>query len=141
VTTTRSASAQNLIQNGTFDAMGAGWTTSCVNVEAYGYETTYGGPSPTNHVAEIDDEACMHQDVCVLPGASYTFAMDASRRVAGGPNPCISHINIAGLDAANTIVTTFVDMDYTRTNTVLCHLTAVTGIPVHQRTYRFGGIV
>ncbi len=122
------ASGQNLIYNGDFNLMSAGWTTSCVSVEAYAFETTYGGTDPTNHVAEIDDEACMHQDVCVLPGASYVFSMDASRRTAGGPNPVTTHLDISGLDASSTVVGTYVSMDFTRTNTVFA-LTAVTGIP------------
>jgi gliding motility-associated-like protein len=123
------ASGQNLIYNGDITLGAAGWTTSCVNVECYGFETTYGGPSATNHVAEIDDQACMHQDVCVLPGYSFTFSMDASVRTGGGPNPCTSHIKITGLDVGGVAVATYVDMDYVRTNTVFA-LTPVTGIPV-----------
>lgn len=124
-----SAHAQNLIKNGDFNATSTDWATSCVNVECYGFETTYGGPSGTNHVAEIDDEACMHQDACVLPGATYVFSMDASRRTGGGPDPCICHIKIMGLDASSTIIGTYVDMDFTRTNAAFA-LTPVTGIPV-----------
>jgi gliding motility-associated-like protein len=123
------ASAANLIQNGTFNASGASWVTSCTAVEAYAFETTYGGSVATNRVAEVDDESCFHQDVCVLPGASYIYSMDASVRTAGGPNPVTSHIRIDGLDATGTVVGTYVDMDYVRNNTTFA-LTAVTGIPV-----------
>ena len=123
------SSAQNLVYDGDFNESGLGWTTSCVSVEAWGFETTYGGTDPTNHVAEIDDEACMHQDVCVLPGYSYIYNMEASRRTAGGPNPCTTHIAIYGLDASSTIVATYVSMDFTRTNTVF-GFTPVTGIPI-----------
>ena len=123
-----SASAQNLLQNGTFSASGANWITSCTSIEATYFETTYGGTVGTNRVAEVDDESCFHQDICVLPGASYTFAMQASRRTSGSPNPLTTHINIIGLDALGATVATYVNMDFSRSNTVFA-LTAVTGIP------------
>lgn len=123
------AFAQNLIQNGNFTATTASWITSCTNIEATYYESTYGGTSTTNHVAEVDDESCFHQDVCVLPGASYTFSMQASRRTSGGPASTTTHINIVGLDATGATVATYVNMDFTRTNTTFA-FTAVTGIPV-----------
>ena len=122
-------SAQNLILNGNFNSTTANWVTNCTSVEAIYYETTYGGTVGTNHVAEVDDESCFHQDVCVLPGASYTFSMDASRRTTGSPNPLTTHINISGLDILGAVVGTYVNMDFTRTNTVFS-LTPVTGIPV-----------
>ena len=122
------ALAQNLLQNGTFSASGANWITSCSSIEATYFETTYGGTVGTNRVAEVDDESCFHQDICVLPGATYTFAMQASRRTSGSPNPLTTHINIIGLDALGATVATYVNMDFTRTNTVFA-LTAVTGIP------------
>ncbi len=80
-------------------------------------------------MAEVDDESCFYQNVCVMPSASYTFSMKASRRTSGGPNPCTTHINIVGLNAAGTAIATYVDMDFTRTNTAFS-LTPVTGIPV-----------
>jgi gliding motility-associated-like protein len=121
------AFGQNLIQNGNFNALGAGWTTSCTSIEAYAMETTYGGTDPTNHVAEIDDEACMHQDVCVIPGSTYIFGMDASRRNIA-PATVTTHINIIGLDASGSTVATYVNMDFSRSNTLFA-LTPVTGIP------------
>ena len=121
--------AQNLLQNGTFNNTTSNWVTSCTSIEAVYFETTYGGSVSTNHVAEVDDESCFHQDICVLPGASYIFSMQASRRTTGSPNPLTTHINISGLDATGTVVGTYVNMDFTRTNTVFS-LTAVTGIPV-----------
>ena len=123
------ASAQQLVTDGDFNGSGAGWTTACTSVEAYAYETTYGGTDPTNHVAEIDDEACMYQDVCVLPGCSYTFSMDASRRTTGSaPGTVTTHINIVGLDASSGVVATYVDMDFSRSNTTFGFV-AVAGIP------------
>jgi gliding motility-associated-like protein len=123
------AMAQNLLQNGTFDNTTTDWITSCTSIEATNPETTYGGTDPNNHVAEVDDESCFHQDICVLPGASYVYSMDASCRTAGGPNPVTMHINITGLDASNNIIATYVDMDHTETNTVFA-LNPVPGIPV-----------
>ncbi len=121
--------AQELIKNGNFNSSGANWVSACTSVEATYFETTYGGTVSTNRVAEVDDESCFRQDVCILPGASYIFSMQASRRTSGSPNPLTSHINIVGLDATGTAVATYVNMDFTRTNTTFA-LTAVTGIPV-----------
>lgn len=120
--------AQELLLNGNFNASSANWVTSCTSVEATYFETTYGGTVGTNRVAEVDDESCFHQDVCVLPGASYVFSMQASRRTSGSPNPLTTHINIVGLDASGATVATYVNMDFTRTNTTFA-LTAVAGIP------------
>ncbi|WP_165836426.1 PKD domain-containing protein [Taibaiella soli] len=125
------ASAQELIKNGSFNSTTANWTTACTSVEAQYYETTYGGTSSTNHVAEVDDESCFYQTVCVLPGMNYTFNMNASRRTGNGtaPNPVTTHIKIEGLNTANTVVgAALVDMDFSRTNTSFS-LTPVTGIP------------
>lgn len=124
-------SAQELINNGSFNSTTANWTTACTGVEANFYETTYGGTVTTNHVAEIDDQSCFYQTVCVLPGMNYIFNMKASRRTGNGagPNPTISHIKIEGLNAANNLVgSAFVDMDFSRSNTTFA-LTPVTGIP------------
>ncbi len=121
--------AQELLYNGDFNLSGAGWTTACTSVEAYTYETTYGGTDPTNHVAEIDDEACMYQDICVLPGYTYVYTMDASRRSSGPPPTVTTHIKIDGLNASGTVVATYVDMDFSRSNTTFA-FTPVTGIPL-----------
>ncbi len=127
---TKNAAAQQLFKNGDFNATTSYYTTACSSVEATYYESTYGGSSSTNHVAEVDDESCFYQDVCVLPGMSYVFSMDASRRTAGGaPNPVTTHLKITGLDASSTAVATYVDMDFSRTNTTFA-FTAVASIPV-----------
>ncbi len=125
------ASAQQLLKNGNFNSTSTNWTTACTSIEAAYTETTYGGTVSTNRVAEVDDESCFYQSVCILPGCDYTFDMKASRRTSNGagPNPTTTHIKIEGLNAANTVVgTPFVDMDFTRTNTTFS-LTPVTGIP------------
>ena len=124
------AQAQQLLQNGNFNGGATSWVTACINVEATYYETTYGGTVSTNHVAEVDDGSCFYQDVCILPGSSYVFSMDASRRTAGGaPSTVTTHIDISGLDATGAIIGTYVAMDFSRSNTTFA-LTAVTGIPL-----------
>src|SRR6202012_1174096 len=55
---------------------------------------------------------------------------DASRRAdPSTPTPVTMHINISGLDASNNVVASYVDMDYTQSNTVFA-LSPVPGIPV-----------
>jgi gliding motility-associated-like protein len=124
------ATAKELIKNGGFNEGSTYWRTWCVRREAYANDAAYGGPNPNNRVAEVDDETCIYQDVCVLPGFQYQFSMKASRRTAGGstPSTVTTNIKIAGLDAANNVVATFVNMDFTRSNTSFA-LTPVTGIP------------
>lgn len=126
-----SAQAQQLLKNGTFDNTTANWTTACTTVEATNFETTYGGFNSTNRVAEIDDESCFYQDICVLPGKDYTFSMNASRRSGSPtPNPLTCHLKIEGLDAANAVVgTPLVNMNFTRNNTTF-NFTPVAGIPL-----------
>lgn len=121
--------ARNLVTNGDFNSGAANWTTACTSVEAIYFETTYGGTVATNHVAEIDDESCFYQDVCVLPGASYVLSLNASRRVGAGAT-LTTHLQVDGLNAANTVVgSPLASMDFTRTNTTF-GFTPVTGIPV-----------
>lgn len=123
-----SGRAQELILNGDFAAQSANWTTGCTTVEAYGFESTYGGTNTTNRVAEVDDESCFFQNVCVLPGSSYIFAMKASRRTIAAATMTTT-LKIEGLNAANTVVgAPLVNMDFTRSNTTFA-LTPVTGIP------------
>ena len=118
------------MQNGNFNNIAASYTTACTNIEAYGNDVTYGGVDATNHVAEIDDESCFYQDVCILSGKNYIFSMKATRRTSGGPNPASTTLTIEGLNAANTVVgAPLVTLNFTRTNTTYA-LTPVTGIPV-----------
>lgn len=127
-----SVTAKELIRNGNFNDGSTHWTVLCTAIEAYASETSYGG-SGSNQVAEIDDESCFYQDVCVLPGLDYRFEMKASRRTGNGAaaSTVTTTLKIEGLDAANTVVATFVNMDFTRNNTSFA-LTPVTGIPVFQ---------
>src|SRR5882757_11445997 len=64
--------AQNLISNSNFTGgSSSGWTTGC-SVEV-NPQSVYGGPSSSIYVTEIDMERCLSQQVCILPGLSYTF--------------------------------------------------------------------
>ncbi len=127
------AAAKELIRNGNFNLQRAYWTTMCDIVEAVHTENIYGGSNSSNRVAEIDAESCFYQDVCVLPGLEYRFEMKASRRTAdaSSPNPTTINLRIEGLDAANNVVGTYVNMDIVRNNTSFA-LTPVAGIPVFQ---------
>ncbi len=122
--------ARPLVKNGGFDQGATGWQVLCTTVEADYTESTYGG-SNSNRVAEIDDESCFYQDVCVLPGLDYTFSMRASRRTGNGaaPTQVTTKLTIEGLNASNAVVATYVNVDFSRSNTSF-GLTAVTGIPV-----------
>lgn len=123
--------AQQLLKNGNFDNGSQSWTTACTGIEAYANETSYGGLNTANRVAEIDDQSCFYQDICVFAGKDYQFSMTASRRTGNGgsPNPLTTTIKIDGLNAANNIVTTYVNQSFTRTNTTFA-LTNVSGIPL-----------
>jgi len=126
----QSVEAQELLLNGSFNQRDTFWSTKCGNIEAWGTEVTYGGSDGANRVAEIDDRNCMHQDVCVFEGQNYVFSMNATRRPgSSAPNPCTTRLKIEGLNAANTVVTTFVNMNIIRNNTSF-NFTPVTGIPV-----------
>src|SRR4051794_1979145 len=73
-----SVDAQNLVTNSSFTGgSSSGWSTgSSIEVNP---QTTYGGPSSTIYVTEIDVERTINQQVCVLPGLTYTFTYLASR--------------------------------------------------------------
>lgn len=73
------ADGQNLVTNSNFSGgSSSGWSTSS-SIEV-NPQTTYGGPSSTIYVTEIDVERSINQQVCVLPGLTYTFTYQASRR-------------------------------------------------------------
>jgi len=77
------ARAQNLVTNSNFTGgSSTGWSTDC-SIEI-NPQSTYGGPSSSIYVTEIDNERCMNQQVCILPGLSYTFSFQATRRTQTG---------------------------------------------------------
>jgi hypothetical protein len=83
IATALSTQAQNLVSNSNFSGgSSSGWTTGC-SVEV-NPQSTYGGPSGSIYVTEIDVERCLSQQVCILPGLSYTLAYTATRRPQSG---------------------------------------------------------
>lgn len=70
---------QNLVVNSDFtDGSSSGWSTSS-SIEI-NPQTIYGGPSSSVYVSEIDVERTLNQQVCILPGLSYTLTYQATRR-------------------------------------------------------------
>jgi len=71
------------INNGNFSSGSTGW--GC-NPEAYNPESTYGGTSNSNIVAEVDEEAGLCQTVTGFTvGSYYSISFRASRRTTCGP--------------------------------------------------------
>lgn len=71
------------VTNGNFSSGSTGW--GC-NPEAYNPESTYGGSSNSNTVAEVDQEAGLCQSVSGFTvGSYYSISFKASRRTTCGP--------------------------------------------------------
>jgi Secretion system C-terminal sorting domain len=71
------------ITNGNFNSGSSGW--GC-NPEAYNPESTYGGSSNSNIVAEVDEEVGLCQTVSGFTvGSYYSISFKASRRTTCGP--------------------------------------------------------
>jgi len=69
---------QNLVSNSGFSSGSTSWATNC-SIEV-NPETAYGGTNGSNYTTEIDVERCFNQDICILPGLTYSFSFKASRR-------------------------------------------------------------
>ena len=104
---------QNLVVNSNFTGgSSTGWsTTSSIEVNP---QSVYGGPSSSSYVTEMDAEHTMNQKVCVLPGLSYTFTYQATRRPQTGTpvNPGIQ-VKVTGV----TSNTNYVNSTQAYTNT------------------------
>jgi hypothetical protein len=71
------------VTNGNFSSGATGW--GC-NPEAYNPESTYGGTSHTNIVAEVDQEVGLCQTISGFTvGSYYSISFKASRRTTCGP--------------------------------------------------------
>lgn len=71
------------VTNGNFNSGATGW--GC-NPEAYNPESTYGGTSNTNIVAEVDQEVGLCQTISGFTvGSYYSISFKASRRTTCGP--------------------------------------------------------
>jgi hypothetical protein len=88
-------SAQNLITNSSFSNGTTGWTSGCT-VEVH-TESVYGGSNASNYVTEIDGETCIDQNICIMPGFTYTLTFKATRRVdASTPSTASISIKVKG---------------------------------------------
>ena len=96
--------AQNLVVNSNFTGgLSTGWsTTSSIEINP---QSVYGGPSSVSYVTEMDVEHTMNQKVCVLPGLSYTFTYQATRRPQSGTpaNPGIQ-VKVTGVTSNTNYV-------------------------------------
>jgi hypothetical protein len=81
-------SAQNLITNSSFSNGSTGWSGSCSVV--VNPETVYGGSNASNYVTLVDGANCLDQDICVLPGFTYTLTLKATRRIDATSNSTAS---------------------------------------------------
>lgn len=109
------AGAQNSVLNGGFSALNANWTffAPANSVETEYPETTYGGPSPSNIVGEIDQLANLRQtNIMVNPGQTYYFSFKHARRIDPSvPNPVQINIKIYNGNAV------FLNQDVSSTDT------------------------
>ncbi|MBO6516446.1 MAG: hypothetical protein JJ975_07830 [Bacteroidia bacterium] len=94
------AQAQS-ITNGNFSSKASGWGCS---PEAVHVEKTYGGPSTTNIVAEVDRAAGLCQTVAGFGiGNVYQISFDCSRRTTCGPTLQTMDLTISGGALSQTV--------------------------------------
>jgi hypothetical protein len=105
--------AQNLVTNSDFSNNTTGWSSSC-SMEV-NPETTYGGPSGTNYVTEIDQERCLDQTICIMPGVTYTLSFKATRRLSA-PTPSTVGITVKVTGATSNSLYMYRNYTYTSTN-------------------------
>jgi len=119
--------AQNLVTNSNFTGGSyTGWSTSS-SIEV-NPQTTYGGPSSSIYVTEIDVERTLNQQVCILPGLSYTFTYQATRRPQSGtPTHPGIQVKVTGTTSNTDYVNTI--QPYTNTTWVVQSNTFTITIP------------
>ncbi|PSK88845.1 gliding motility-associated C-terminal domain-containing protein [Taibaiella chishuiensis] len=100
--------AQNLLYNGSFTAQPAsqwGAVAPGTVTETTNPESTYGGASATNIVAEVDAEATLRRTaIPVVAGQAYHFAYRYSRRTSNGPASNPNTVNVRLYNGANTFL-------------------------------------
>jgi len=100
-----SLQAQNLVTNSNFTGgSSTGWSTSStIEVNP---QTTYGGPSSSIYVTELDVERTINQQVCIMPGLTYTLTYQAARRPQIGTptNPGIQ-LKVTGATSNTNYIT------------------------------------
>ncbi len=106
----------NLLVNSGFLLNGTGWDYYGNYTEAYAFETSYGGPSATNLVAEIDagadgvsnngDDMQLSRLITGLViGTNYELCFDFSRRNVA-PNPMTINVAVVGVSPTNNVTAT-----------------------------------
>lgn len=118
----KTAQAQNLVLNSGFDNGCTNWIYGTCTTPEIGssncsggtyVESTYGGASTTNMVAEIDASSCIGQEICILKGQNYTVQFKASRRTNGAPATVGITVEVRGV--SNAVV--YATQNYSFTNT------------------------
>ena len=95
--------AQNLVTNSSFNNGSTGWSGSCSVV--VNPETVYGGSNASNYVTQVDGANCLDQDICVLPGFTYTLTFKATRRIDASSNSTASiAIKVRGVSTNSNYV-------------------------------------
>ena len=89
------------ITNGNFNSRNSGW--GC-NPEAVDRESTYGGSSSTNRVAEVDIQAGLCQTITGFTiGSEYSLSFKCSRRTTCGPTLQTMDVTISGGVLSETV--------------------------------------
>ncbi len=81
--TVTAKSQSNMLNNPNFSNDNSSWNYNNMNVEVNA-ESSYGGSSNNNKVAEIDAEVGLRQRVSISKGKMYVVQFKASRRTSGG---------------------------------------------------------
>jgi hypothetical protein len=82
---------------------------------AYWFEDSYGGPTNTNIVSEVN--ACMHQRLCLIKGLTYRFSFKAQRRCEAWNPDLPPTLSLEAIVRGATTFTSYIDNVYTYSNT------------------------
>lgn len=122
-------SAQNLVTNSSFTNGTTGWSSSC-SMEVNG-ETVYGGSNASNNVTEIDRERCLDQNICIMPGITYTLSFKGTRRIDGStPSTVGITLQVKGVNSTTVYVNQ--NKSYSNTSWSLTTQTYTFSIPANS---------
>lgn len=126
-----SLNAQNLLNNGSFNAGTGHWNSSGMSVEINS-ENVYGGSSSSNPTAEIDAQVGLRQRVNnILKGYYYQFSFKGSRRTNGSTPASVGiRLRIVGTNT-NTVYYQFTK-SYTNTSFSFTTETLVFFLPANM---------
>ncbi len=121
------AQSQNLTQNANLNSGWVNWDQSGCQPEiggmygytgsSYWYESTYGGVSPTNLVAQVVGGRCMQQVLCVLKGVTYQIKFKGSRRCEADNPDVPPTLSVAVRALGTNTFTMYSEVVYTYSNT------------------------